>query len=122
MTLRDALNSELVAAMQRRDRPVTAALRTTLAALANAEAVPTESPAVSTMGTPHIAGATAGLGATEAPRRDLTEDHERAIVARERAELLSHADRLTRLCRRDEADAARRAAATLSDVLGSEAS
>ena len=121
MTLRDALTTELSAAMQRRDRPVIAALRTALAALANAEAVPAHgfgagdpSPAGASA---HVAGATAGLGTTEAARQTLTPEAERALVAQERVELLSHADRLTRVCRRDEADGARRAADTLARAL-----
>lgn len=126
MTLRDALASELSSAMQRRDRPVIAALRTALAALANAEAVPAHDSAASTPsptgGSTYIAGATSGLGAAEAPRRPLSDEAERALVAQERVELLSHADRLTTLCRRDEADGARRAAETLARALEQSAS
>ena len=126
MTLRDVLTTELSAAMQRRDRPVIAALRTTLAALANAEAVPAHDTGGSAPspagGSTHIAGASAGLGTTEAARRTLTPEAERALVAQERVELLSHADRLTRVCRRDDADGARRAADTLARALEQAAS
>jgi hypothetical protein len=122
VTLRDALTAELTTAMQRRDRPVIAALRTTLAALANAEAVPARDPEAPSDPPPpgasaHVAGATAGLGTTEAARQTLTPEAERALVEQERVELLSHADRLTRVCRRDEADGARRAADTLARAL-----
>ncbi len=127
MTLRDALSAELAAARRRRDSAVTMALRTTLAALDNAEAVPHPSAAPAdagrddpspTVSSPHFPGALAGLGSGEVARRVLAESEVRAIVAHERDDLLSHADRLTRLCRRDEADGARRAAATLSGLLG----
>jgi hypothetical protein len=119
--LRDALTAELAAAMQLRDRAVIAALRTALAALANAEAVPAPDPGADapspTGSSAHVAGATAGLGATEAERHSLSPQAERAIVAQERIELLAHADRLARVCRRDEADGARRAADTLARAL-----
>jgi hypothetical protein len=117
VTLRDALTTELADAIRRRDRPVVAGLRTALAALANAEALPAAEPGGTLSTTIHVAGATAGLGATEARRRYLSDEHERALVAHERAELMSHADRLTRLCRHDEADGARRAAAALAAAL-----
>jgi uncharacterized protein len=117
MALRDALQAELAAAIQRRDRAVASAARTALSALANGKAVPTESAIDTSIGTEQIAGASSGLGSTEARRMALSIDQERQIVAAERAELLHHADRLTRLCRLDEADAARRAAGALSGVL-----
>jgi hypothetical protein len=117
VTLRDALQSELAAAMQRRDRPVVTALRTTLSQLANAEAVPTPADVDTTKGSQHVAGATGGLGATEAQRATLSEDQVRAIVIGERIELLVHAERLTKMCRRDEADGVRRAADTIAALL-----
>jgi hypothetical protein len=126
VTLRDALSAELAAARRRRDSAVTTALRTTLAALDNAEAIPHPSAAPQdaprddpspTVTSPHFPGALAGLGSGDAARRELTESEMHAIVAHERDDLLSHADRLTRLCRRDEADGARRAAATLTGLL-----
>jgi hypothetical protein len=117
MVLRDALQAELAQAIQRRDRAVASAVRTALSALANAEAVPTESAIDTSIGTEHVAGASTGLRSTEARRMALSIDQERQIVADERAELLHHADRLTRLCRLDEAAAARRAAGALTGVL-----
>ena len=117
MTLRDVLHSELAAAIQRRDRPVVTALRTTLSQLANAEAVPAPADLDTSKASPHVAGATHGLGATEAPRATLTDERVRSIVAGERSELLAHAERLTKMCRRDEADGVRRAADTLAGLL-----
>ena len=121
MTLRDALRSELTAALRRRDRPVASALRTALAAIANAEAAPGVDTIDSRAGSAHIAGATAGLGATEVARLTLTEDEQRALVTQDQAELTSHAERLASLCRLDEADGARRAARALGEALASSA-
>jgi hypothetical protein len=119
--LRDALTAELAAAMKRRDTAVTSAVRTALAALANAEAPTVAATPDSPAGSPHVAGATAGLATTEVPRLDLSEAHQRAIVLREHDELRAHAERLARLCRRDEADGARRAADALATALSSDA-
>ena len=119
MTLRDALQAELASALQRSDRAVASAVRTALSALANAEAVPTAGGLDTTSGTAHFAGASTGLASTEAPRRSLPLDEQRTLILDERAELLAHAERLVRVCRLDEADGARRAAATLADVLDS---
>lgn len=119
MTLRDALQAELASALQQRDRPVASAVRTALSALANAEAVPMAGDLDTSSGSTHVAGATSGLASTEAQRRDLSHEQQRALIADERSELLAHAERLTRMCRLDEADGARRAAATLGDILDS---
>ncbi len=63
MGLREDLQAELVAAMRRRDAGVVAALRTTLAALANAEAVPVPSTAASTHDAPAPPPSASGSGA-----------------------------------------------------------
>jgi hypothetical protein len=118
--LRDALQAELTAAMRRRDRATADACRTALAALANAEAAPIEAaPGSPTATSPHIAGAIVGLGAGEVARVALDEDATRSLVRHERAALLDHAERLVRLCRLDEADAARRGAEALGRALDS---
>jgi hypothetical protein len=117
MTIRALLSAELTAAMRRRDTAVVTALRNVLSATANAEAAPLGEPLDRAPLSPHFAGSTPGLAATEVTRVDLTEEQVRAIVDHERAELLAHAERLSRLCRRDEADAARRAAGALADVV-----
>lgn len=119
MAVRDELTSRLRDAMRARDRSVAAALRSTLGELANAEAVPAPNVASSTLVSEHVAGAVSGLGAAEAARRELGEDEQRAIVERQRDELLDHAGRLAVLCRHDEADGVRRAAALLDEVLAS---
>lgn len=86
--------------------------------MANAEAAPTSGDAdPSASGSIHFAGATHGLGAADVERLTRSEEHQRAIVANEVAELSAHADRLNSLCRRDEADAARRALQILTAIL-----
>lgn len=62
--------------MKARDRVAVAALRSALAAIGNAEAVPVES-------VPRAGAAeesAVGAGAADAPRRDLSEDDVRAVV------------------------------------------
>jgi len=94
--------------MRARDKVAVSALRATLAAVDNAEAVPVDATAPSG---PAIEQSPVGAGATEAVRRELTErevaDIVRAEVAERRhaaAQLTApaHADRAARL--RAEAD------------------
>lgn len=109
--------------MRRRDRMVASALRTALGALDNAEALPIGPEGAHAAGrgsSEHVVGAVRGLGATEAARVERSEADQRAIVAAERTALLAHAERLARLCRYDEADGTRRAAAALGAVLASD--
>ncbi|XVU26127.1 hypothetical protein ACQPZJ_03435 [Actinoplanes sp. CA-054009] len=78
--LRQRLREALPAAMKARDRAAVAALRATLAAIDNAEAVTAdggtpESLAIETLPT--------GVGATEVARRVLTEEEVRRIVRAE---------------------------------------
>jgi uncharacterized protein len=123
VTIETSLQVELTAAMRRRDAAVVAVLRTALAALANAEASPPaeHGPGTSSTDSAHVAGATRGLGATEVQRRTLTDEDRRSIVANEAAELSGRVEQLTRLCRRDEADGARRGLQVLGSVLGASA-
>ena len=113
--------ASLRAAMRRRDAGVVAALRTALSAVANAEAAPPADPpdpaSDAKLISQHFAGAAQGLGATEVARSELTEAQVRAIVTREHADLLEHAEGLARIGREDEAEAARRGAAALADAL-----
>ena len=118
MTLVDDLNAKLRTSMRRRDRPVTDALRSVLGDLANAEAIPMpEAGGSMEVSHPRIAGSTAGLGATEARRQEVSAKGQRAIAAEHRTQLLAHAERLTQLCRHEEADGVRRAAKVLEQLL-----
>jgi hypothetical protein len=120
--LRLALRTRLTAAMRDRDRVAVSALRTTLAALDNAEAVPVEDVGggISVQsGSEHVAGAAVGVGAAEADRRQLTEDGERAVVASEVASLLDAAGHRRAAGDASGADDAVAAARLLEAVVGS---
>lgn len=100
--MRSDLRRDLTAALKARDRVAVAALRSVLAALENAEAVPTAA-TDNTAGNEHFAGATAGLGAAEAQRRDLTEADVRSIIEAEVRDRTSAAQEYERLGRADQA-------------------
>lgn len=88
--LRGLLQSSLLPAMRARDTDTVAVVRSALAAIANAEAVPVESTTPLAEGP--IAGAAVGLGATEAARRELSEDEVREVVERERQDRVRAAE------------------------------
>ncbi len=80
--LRTVLRSRLTTAMRERDRAAASVLRTAVAAIENAEAVPVdEGRTVATSA--DVAGAAVGLGVTEAERRRLDDATERSLVAAE---------------------------------------
>lgn len=118
VTIQESLQRELTEAIRRRDTSVVAVLRSALSALANAQAAPTSNDANTATGSRHFAGAVSGLGAAEVERLTQGEEQQRTIIADEVAELSAHVGRLDSLCRRDEADAARRALQILTGVLG----
>jgi uncharacterized protein len=105
-----------------------AAIRSALAAIGNAEAVPLRStprPAPATdgsrrppIGSGHIADAAVGLGATEAARRQLTEADIAEIVLAEITDRRSAADQYDRLDRTERAERLRREAAILANLTG----
>ena len=93
--LRAALEAALRAALGARDLAAAAALRSALAAIANAEAVSGDAVhavPVPRPGTSRIAMASAGLGSTEVPRRVLDEATIRDIVTAEITERRQAAD------------------------------
>ncbi|MCW2760937.1 MAG: Yqey-like protein [Marmoricola sp.] len=77
--LRKQLSAALTRAMKARDQVAVTALRSTLGALANAEAVGVGTP-VPGAGSTDVAGTTLGVGSTEAVRR--------ALAGREAADLV----------------------------------
>ena len=87
--LQARLRADLLTARKARDVTATAVLRSTLAAIANAEALPVAETALSSDGP--IAGAAIGVGATEAARRNLADDDIRAIISDEQTERLTAA-------------------------------
>ncbi|GAB3073108.1 hypothetical protein GCM10027215_09660 [Nocardioides zeae] len=90
-------------ALRARDRTAVSALRTTIAAIDNAEALPVDVAVPSTSGP--VAGAVSGLGATEAVRRDLTSADLAALLTTQVEERRTAADEVERHGR--DADAAR---------------
>ena len=82
--LRDRLQAHLTAAMKERDQVATAALRSALSAIANAEALEVRHALTSTGGP--IAGALDGVGAAEAPRRELSDGDVAAAISAEIAD------------------------------------
>jgi uncharacterized protein YqeY len=103
--------------MRERDAAAVSALRSALAAISNAEAVPAgdgESPRPSS---PHVAGAVAGLGAAEVPRRGLGKDEISGIVRAEVAERLDAAAGFDRSGRAARAAGLRREAEVLTAII-----
>lgn len=103
MSLRLRLRRALPTAMRARDSAAVSALRSALAALDNAEAVPVGEE--ERLG-PALEQSPVGVGATEAARRELSEQQVTDIVRAEAAERLqaaallpspTHADRVARL-------------------------
>ena len=80
--LRAGLRQQLSVALRDRDRIAVAALREAIAALDNAEAIPTDADMPARSGE-YVAGAAVGLGAAEAERRILDAEAQGAIVRAE---------------------------------------
>jgi uncharacterized protein len=92
-TIRAGLELALRTAIKARDTVAVSALRSVLAAIGNAEAVPqptrsttTAASADGAVASQHVAGGATGLGATEADRKTLTGDETAALVRNEIAE------------------------------------
>jgi uncharacterized protein len=84
--VRSRLGLALRTALRARDQAATAAFRSALAAIANAEAVDVVHDTPARASSAHIAGAAAGPGATEAARRELSPDAVAGIVRAEIAD------------------------------------
>jgi uncharacterized protein YqeY len=90
--LRRVLRRDLASAMKAREPDAVAALRTAIAAIDNAEAVPAPATSPATTST-HFAGARAGVGAAEAARLDLDDARQRAILRDQVTGYTEEADR-----------------------------
>ena len=114
--VRARLQAALTGALRGRDKVAASALRSGLSALANAEAV---SP-VPLAGTssPHIAGAAAGLGAAEAPRRALSPAEAEQVIATEISERLAAAAGYDQAGHTERAGLLRREAEVLRSAAG----
>jgi hypothetical protein len=124
--VRSALRDRLTTAMRERDRTTVSTMRTAIAALENAEAVPTSvapgiggGPDAETDPSRHVAGAMAGVGAAEAERLVLDEASEAAILRGEVESLLEAARQYEAGGRDEPASQARAAAHELSAVVHS---
>lgn len=109
---RDVLRAALREAMRERRADAVAALRETLAAIDNAEAVDASAAPPVQHGV--IAGGVPGLGAGEVPRRRLTADEATAIVEHEIEERRREASAYAALGRDQEAAALIRQAEMLA--------
>jgi uncharacterized protein len=108
--LRDAMNT--------RDLAAAFALRSALSAIGNAGAVPAGAAQAPDATSPHVAGAMAGLGAAEVPRRRLTPADLSEIVRAEAAERVAAAGQYEHAGQPDRAERLRREASILLAVLG----
>ena len=116
--LNDRLRASLREAMRAKDAVAVAALRSALAALGNAEAVPvvvTSGPTTATH--ERIAGTAVGVGAAEVSRRVLSAEQQRAVVQAEVDERLIAADELDAGGQAERAVRLRAEAAVLTECL-----
>ena len=88
--LRQALRDALPGAMKAEDTPARSAIRSALAAIENAEAVPSAEQPLLAEGE-HVAGASVGVGVVDADRAELDTEHILEIVTTERDERLEAA-------------------------------
>ena len=114
--VRLALRQRLTTALRERDKPIASAMRSAIAALENAEAVPASQGVVPATSS-HVAGAAVGVGAAEAERLALDEATESAILRAEVDGLLDAAREYESLGHGDRAAEARTAADELSVVV-----
>lgn len=101
--IRDRMRAALPVAIKQRDTTTVMALRSALAAIENAEAVPTAETPAPIIGRGEIAGAAVGLGAGDVPRRGLSETQVAEIVRREISDRHQAADIYERAGRNDHA-------------------
>lgn len=114
--LRDTLRRDLTRAMKAREPDAVSALRTAIAAIDNAEAVPAPDETLATT-SGHIAGARAGIGAAEAARRNLSPSEQQAILRDQVSAYNAEADRYASLGQQDAATRLRTQARLLSAYL-----
>jgi uncharacterized protein YqeY len=111
------MRRDLTAALKARDEIAVAALRSAIAAIDNAEAVDDDRAAPLDGGSEHIAGATAGAGSSDVPRRALSDAEMTAIVRSQVEERLEAADQYENLGRQEQGTRLRHEAAILADYL-----
>jgi uncharacterized protein len=114
MSLRVRMRQALPEAMRARDKAAVSALRATLAALDNAEAVPADAAALHGLA---LEQAPVGVGVTEAARRELSDRDVAGIVRAEATERLDTAAQLTAPAHAERAARLRAGAAVLLGFL-----
>jgi uncharacterized protein YqeY len=115
--MRDRLRGDLTAAMKARDEITVAALRSAIAAIDNAEAVPVSSGRAPNTGSRFVAGAAEGVRSAEAPRLVLGEDEVEAIIRAQADERLAAGDQYDALGEGERAERLRSEAAVLARYL-----
>lgn len=118
--MRATLRRDLTAALKARDRATVAALRSALAAIDNAEAVPVDQGKTRVAEGEHIAGAAIGAGSADVDRHQLTDSDVRAIVEKEASERSVAAHEHEQLGRHDIAAHLRTEVDILSRYLSSD--
>jgi len=118
--VRQRLRGSLREAMRAKNAVALSALRSALAALDNAEAVPAASPDGTTTAThSRLAGTVVGVGAAETARRRLSDDEQLTVLRTEIDERLSAAIEFEVGGQPDRAERLRAEADVLVDVLES---
>lgn len=117
-TLSDRLNAALRDAMKARNKSAVAALRSALAAIANAESVARQTDPTPAATSEHVAGSVAGLRAAEVERRDLRPEEVDEIVRAEIDDRREAADHYRRAGQDDMADQLEREAGVLAPFVG----
>jgi uncharacterized protein YqeY len=111
--VRDRLKAALPDALKRRDADLVAALRATLAAVDNAEAVPSQEP-----GSLALEETPVGVGAPDVARRELSDDEVERLVRGEIEERRAAAQVYEQAGRDDHAQRLRDEAHRLADIAG----
>lgn len=117
MAVRERMRVALREAMKARDKAAVSALRTTLAAIDDAEAVDAGSVDVSVAAHSDIAGSAAGVGATEVQRSELTSAQVSDVIRAAVAERQVAADSYEQAGRSDAAQRLRREVEVLQAIL-----
>jgi uncharacterized protein len=115
--LRDRLQSTLRGALKAQDKSAIAALRSALAAIDNAQAIPASEPATTEASSEHFAGTAVGLQAAEAERQALAPEQVAEIVRTEITDRREAAEHYRRAGHDDMADQLDREASALSAVV-----
>lgn len=113
--LRTTMRTDLTAAMKARNSVAVSALRTTIAAIDNAESV--DDTAQTTLDNTHIAGSTRGLGSAEAVRKVLSPADVRAILRAQIDDRATEAERYETLGQAQAAAKLREEAAVIAGYL-----